>query len=234
MLGVIALTGAWDAANAQTIPRVTLTVEAAVPQGGPGPDLESTLRAAGLAGESFGGGFFGTGPVHHPYTDEFLGWSADLRVRVRPRLTVGFSAGRSNAGSTYGHNGAFLNALDFQADYSVTTIAPVITWHPDRRLRLGAGPALQRATFASPQAGVDIRKNMLGWTAQAGLAFFDGRRLFSEIAARYHGMGTVGLSDVTLNGTSFMAEPAPSIVIPAMDVTFSHWSIGVTLGVKFQ
>ena len=82
--------------------------------------------------------------------------------------------------------------------------------------------------------GADGSKNMLGWTAQAGLAFLDRRRVFSEISARYHGMGSVRLEEVTLTGSSFPGEPPQVIVVPASDLAFSHWTVGVSFGVKFQ
>ena len=112
ILGFLGLSVAWSTAQAQTVPKVSVAVEAAGTVGGPLSDMDTTLQAAGLAGEYVG--IFG--PVHSPRHDRLPGWGADLRIRVRPRVSLGVAVGRSVVGSTFGSSEP-LFAPTFQADY---------------------------------------------------------------------------------------------------------------------
>ena len=231
------LAGAWSSADAQTTPRIAVSVDGSADLRGPSPHLEDTLRAAGLADvSSFGGGFFGTESVAHPFTDRGLTWGLDLRMRVRPRVSVGLNLARSNDGATYGYEGAsFLESLNFSSEYSMETVAPVITWHPTPRLRVGAGPALQRLRYVSPEGNVSLRRNTVGVLAQAGLMFWDGKSWFSELTGQYRGVGALDVPDVTLSAEPFMREGPPhTVVIPANDVPFQNWSLGVSLGFRLR
>ena len=239
VLALIILTGAWTSAEAQTAPRMAVSVEGAFNGAGPWSHEKDMLRAASMTDQNpFGGGFFGTDPVSLPNSDRGPAWGLDVRVRVRPRLSVGLNVASSNDGSTYGYEApvGFSNGIGFTGVHSMQTIAPVLTWHPTPRLRLGAGPALQRMKYESPEAGLSLRENSVGVLAQAAYMFWDGRLFFSEVTAQYRGVRALSVPSVTLTDDPYFPseDPVQTVVLPARDVPFQNWSVGVSFGVHLR
>jgi hypothetical protein len=237
-LALITLSGRLTSAEAQTAPKVAVSVEAAFNGAGPWSHNEDMLRAAGMADENpFGGGFFGTAAVAAPTSDRGAAWGFDVRMRVRPRFSVGLNVARSNNGSTYGYDAPlyFSGGIGFTGIHSMQTIAPMLTWHPASRVRLGVGPALHQMKYESPEAGLSLRENSLGMLAQAAFMFWDGKWFFSEITGQYRGVGALSVPSVTLTEVPYSSgDPLQTVVLPARDVPFQNWSVGVSLGMRLR
>ena len=239
VMALAILTVAWSSAEAQTAPRLAVSVEAGANFGGSGNQLKDTFQAIGMNDVNpFGGGWFGSDPRTPPSTDRYASWSGDVRVRVRPRVSVGLNVSKSNDGSTYGYDAGPQTTfgVSYTAEYSMTTVAPVITCHPTTRLRLGDGPAVQRLKYSSVDTNMHLRKNAVGVLAQAAYMFWDGKSFFSEVTGQYRGVQSMSVPDVTLTAPSFFPSGAPdyTLVVPGGDVPFQNWSVGVSFGMRLR
>ena len=240
-LALIILTGGVTRAVAQTAPRVAVSVEGAFNGAGPWDHDEDMLRAVGMVdGFPFRGGLFDPAAVSDPSSDRGVALGLDVRVRVRPRFSIGLNVARSNEGSMYGYDAPVQFSdgigIGFTAVYSMQTVASVFTWHPTPRVRLGAGPALQRMKYESTEAGLSLRDNALGMVAQAAFMFWDGKSFFSEITGQYRGVGALSVPSVTLTDSPYLPSAAPvhTVVLPTHEVPFQNWSVGVSFGFRLR
>lgn len=185
-----------------------------------------------------GAGFFGTGieSQDHPYTTKDSAWGVDIRVRVRPRITVGYSQSVSNSGATRGYyapDSDHFRSVSFFADYSVESRAALIHWHPMTRLRVGAGPAFHTLQFEPLGTAQGVEERKTGWVAEAGFAFLNRKYVLGEVTARYRGMPALSVPSMTLREDfPFSSEPY-SVTLPATDVRLQHWTLGIGFGLKF-
>ena len=232
MLSVVALGAGRSICDAQTLPRVTVSIYTGANGSGAASQLENMLRSAGMNETPIDFGFLGS-PADNPDSDVALAFGGDVRVRLWPRVSVGLSVSGSSDGSTHAVEDGFFTSVNFDADYSVRSVAPMVMFHPSPRVRIGAGPALHRVTYNNQAAGVAMRDTKAGWIGEAGFAFFNGKRMFSEITARYLGIGSVTLDPLTLQGESaFPGQPATVVNLPATEISYRHWVIGVSFGFK--
>jgi hypothetical protein len=175
------------------------------------------MGAAGL-GQS-ASKLFSSGSIEYPRSDSAIMWRrADIRVRIRPKLSAGIFFSQSETGSTYGNHqgGSFLNSLDLSAEYALRTIAPTVTYHSVPRVRLGIGPALCRMTFNAPEAAFGVSEHKLGWSAQAGLAFLNRKRVFSELTLHY--LGALGMTVDGFTVGNAYSPAGRSLHVPAPQV----------------
>ncbi len=218
-------------ASAQTLPRATVSVGFGVPVGGAAAHLEDFLDAHRFgADEQLGGFGFQSGPQPYPDTYPIFSWTADLRVRVRPRLSLGLSAEGANSITSGRREGPGLQIYSYDARHMVMSIAPTITWHARRRWRVGGGPALSRVALLNSAAAIETYENQFGWLGQTAFAFVDREAFFLELAGAYVRMGRVSVPAVTVPSL-YRPDPGP-VSLPATDIGYSHWTLGVNIGLK--
>ena len=82
-----------QAAHAQ--PPVSVSVAAGEARNGSSAGMEAMMGAAGLAGSA--SNLFSSGSTRYPISDSALMWrGADIRVRIRPQLSVGVFFSKSD------------------------------------------------------------------------------------------------------------------------------------------
>ena len=159
---------------------------------------------------------------------------ADIRVRIRPKLSAGIFFSQSETGSTYGNHqgGSFLNSLDLSAEYALRTIAPTVTYHPVPRVRLGIGPALYRMTFNAPEAAFGVSEHELGWSAQAGFAFLNRKRVFSELTLHYLGAPGMTVEGFTVGNAPLFDYDILTVSVSRTTVDYRRLAFGIGFGIK--
>ncbi len=134
---------------------------------------------------------------------------------------------------TRGHQGEDLfNSVDLTAEATLTTISPVVAYHPLPRIRLALGPAIYRMEFNAPEASYRISENKLGWSAHAGFAFLDRRRLFSEVTLQYLGAPGLTVGGFALHSNPLFDEEPIAVWVPLVPVDYRRLAVGVSLGLK--
>lgn len=239
--GLLVMASAPCTAVAQTLPRVTVSVEVGVSGNRAAGGLEEMLTRAGMDDtDPFGGGFFSAGSerVAHPYSNTDPAAGLDLRVRLRPRISVGFSRSTSNIGGTHGYyapDPGGVRAVSFLADYSVRSLALTVNWHPASHVRLGVGPASHEVRFSPLQAPTAAKEERnVGWVAETGYAFINRKYFFSEATARYRGVGALAVDGMTVvEPFDFGAPDTLTVTLPPTTVRFHHWTVAVGFGLKF-
>lgn len=215
-------------------PPVSVSIAAGVGQNGAADSTEAMLRAAGLDGN--GVNWFSDDPITHPKVKTEATWvGADIRVRIRPTLSVGLFFSQSAPAAAWGYQGEFLNDVNLSTEASLTTISPVVSYHPLPRLRLGIGPALYRMTFDADarEASYRTSENKLGWSAHAGFAVLNRSRIYSELTLQYLGAPSLTTGGFVLESAPAYEEQVPIVIfVPLSTIDYRRLAIGISFGVK--
>ena len=211
---------------------VSLSISAGVGQNSAADGTEAMMRAAGLDGRS--SNLFSEGFTTYQVVRRDATWNgADLRVRVRQKLSVGVFFSESAPAATRGYQGeSLLNDVHLTTEATLTTISPVVGYHPLSRIRLAVGPALYRREFYAPEVSYRVSENKLGWSAHAGFAFLDRRRVFSEVTLQYLAAPGLTVGGFDLRSDPLFGEEPIAVSVPMAPVAYRRMAVGVSFGVK--
>ena len=211
---------------------VSISISTGVGQNGAANATEAMMRTAGLDGSSTG--WFSDELTVYPTVRRSATWNgADVRVRIRQKLSAGLFYSKSAPATTRGQQGdGGFNSVDLTAEATLTTIAPLVAYHPLPRIRLAVGPAIYRMEFNAPEASYHLSENKCGWSAHAGFAFLDRRRIFSEVTLQYLGAPGLTAGGFTLHSDPRFDEEPVTVSVPLVPVDYRRLAIGVSFGLK--
>lgn len=107
-----------------------------------------------------------------------------------------------------------------------------MAYHPLPRIRLALGPAIYLMEFNAPEANYRISENKLGWSAHAGFAFLDRRRVFSEVTLQYLGAPGLTVDGFALHSDPVFDEQPIAVSVPLAPVDYRRLAVGVSFGLK--
>lgn len=116
----------------------------------------------------------------------------------------------------------------------MNSVAAVLNWHPTARVRLGGGPALHRAQYTDSMSDIPrgtASRSGPGLVGQAGFAWFNGERMFSELTAEYSLAPSMDRPEVVVTNPGFNGITSTA-TLPAASISYSQWSVGISFGVK--
>ena len=208
--------------------RWAITADVAFTSSGPAGDLENAMRAAGYGQPSFS--FLGSGS--YPTSSTGLGTNGpdpagSLRYSLNPHLAVGLTGGASSLGTTYGHAAATFVVVES----SSTCVGALVFYQAGDVFRIGAGPAWYRLQMRQIDGREQtLTASRLGFVAEAGVTFPARTRVFGDLHVQYRGAGRADLGTFTPPPPSGSSAPSPPLPVNSMN--FSHWTLGVGVGVR--
>lgn len=205
--------------------RLEITITGGGVSGGPGDELETAMRAAGL--DDLGPGIFGD-PKAHPFSRGGGGGSIDAHLRLRGPWSAGFVFSRTGTGVTIGMRllPGILNYDNVFLDHGMTTIA-ALAGVGTRGVRLSAGPALHSVSIersGGPSAEKESASKP-GLLVQARATGPTRSRVFLAATAEYR---LVGRMDVGPYPSAVATNPTLSARVP-----MAHFYFGGGLGIRF-
>jgi hypothetical protein len=229
------LAGDGDAAPAPPVPaaasgprRLSVSVTPGATRGGPAPEIEAALRAAG-----YDGTFYGcisdlcSGPTAHPYSDQvddpFESWTLTLRYRHDARLGVALVVAWTPLQQTLGFKSDTPSRPGFEGDYAkidseVTVVAALASLGAADFAWVGVGPSVNLVRLEDQLGGRSSKATTFGVVAEAGARWPPRSRVFLELKAQYRWAASAEMS---------LFEFAPSASVSA-----SHATVAVGLGVR--
>lgn len=175
-------------------------------------------------------GFWGPG-VAHPFSNTGFGAVGfpvviELNYRLRGMWAASLLLGRTPIGMTLGYRKP---ASYVTIDYAVTNIALMASVTDDGVLHAALGPSLHVAQARQGGVGVGSWEahSKLGFIGQVRLTIPRKSRFYLDVEVQYRQVGAVELGPYSVFAQSGDA------VLPAMDVPFDHWLIGIGPGVRF-
>jgi len=228
------------------LPHVELAAGLNAMWGGAGSDSVRQLRALHLDDHS---------PMFPrktlPWTQSGFGLFGQVHVAVAHNAMVGYLVSRTQQ-DTHGVRTAidtapgapmYSSAVDAHED--IKTRALIVSFRPNAWIKVGAGPALHERAFdlfAAQRAVADVgpHDSALGWVASGELKFRrapstdDHPPLFGHVVAQYRAAGSAVSDTAELSlGTTYGGTNLGSVTWPATSLRFSHWMVGVGIGLEF-
>ncbi len=228
LAGTAALAQEGEPAEPQHEYRWQLIAAPGTTSGGPASDIERAMRAAGFGATS--PGF--DDPVEHPFSRTGSGeigtvWMLAVHRAIGPRLLAGVTVSDAPIGLTFGWRNPALS-LDLQ--YSVATVAPMLSYELSKAVRLGAGPAVYRTEVRQERSGGGFLKTQsatkVGGLVELGVSLPADSRVCVALSVQYRLVGrmTIGPFESTLGQSS--------ATFPATSVSYDHVFFGVGVGVR--
>jgi hypothetical protein len=216
-----------DKASNPKLRRFSLSVYRADSVIGPAKDIEKVMETFGFNESSFG--LFGEGVISYPYSRTTgFPWMIGLHYLFKSPFGVGVIVSNSAIGRTSGLKDPWLYV---SLKYSVMTYASVVSIQA-KAIRIGIGPALHLAHTHQENGDNKIESRSakkFGFLLDLSLFFPWKSRFFGEIRAQYRSVGKVKIGPYETSSISL----GYSAVLPATEVNYNHWLIGLGLGIRF-
>jgi hypothetical protein len=224
------------------LPHLELSVGMASMAGGSGVGAEQTMSGLRLADWT---------PRFRrrtmPWTQAGFGLFAQAHMAVSPHAMLGYMVSltqHDTHGSRTSETSAVLPVYTHVAAHQeVKTRALIVSARPNARIKFGAGPAVHQRLFEiqGPQAPQGSVKDLtLGWVAGGEVMLHRGRTTYEQpahfvkVMGQYRAAGNTASEPLEVSlGRSPTGKDLGSVSWPSTDVRFSHWMIGVGIGIEF-
>ena len=159
---------------------------------------------------------------------------ADIRVRIRPQLSAGHllqSVGngldlRKSPGRILSELIGFerrVRSEDHRADSHVS---------PRAEGAAGYRTGVVSHDVQCSRSGLWVSEHKLGWSAQAGFAFLNRKRVFSELTLHYLGAPGMTVEGFTVGNAPLFDYDILTVSVPRTTVDYRRLAFGIGFGIK--